>query len=165
MLISIRLYRWACKDFHPLVNKVLFVDKLFGDMRNVSVIKVGIIISDALQYPAHVRTQGMNCWRFHHQLDIQYGTERQILSWVEDHSFMMDVGFTTFTKEDYENELLVFRTDTPEDDIALYEATLEKYPFWKKIERDGRRRILQEEAREAEEERLNERWRRVKNEI
>lgn len=140
MLISVRFYRWAKTEFRPQINKLLFVDKYFRDVRDITPMRIGMILSDALQYNPHRRLYHHNVWAFGHQLEVQYGTERQICSWLE--PFLCEEGDLgrrgghIESLQEAEEELNYIVQNTPNDDLQnIFHPARDLGDYWRSSDR------------------------------
>lgn len=122
MITSVRLYRWAfSKDVSLTVNKNQFIYKYFRDFPDITTKRVGMILRDALNYHPHRRIRGVNCWSFHHELEVAYGTERQILSWYEDFSAITtDTEQPVKDMEELEDDLKAIRFMSAKEDRDVF---------------------------------------------
>ena len=133
MLASCRLIKWAHKDFTPIVSRDQIMAHYFGDVPDMSQKRLGVIVNDAVQYSAPYNNNGEHSWRFHHQLDILYGLERQIASWLE--PFLRQIEEENFEEfsgpERIDEELDYIKNRTLVEDIELiYEPAVDLSTLW-----------------------------------
>lgn len=136
MLITARLYRWARTDYHPIVNRARFTEHTFEDVPQINVMRVGVMVTDAVQYPTIYRNRGINFWRFHHRLDILYGLERQLLSWLEPFDRMVENEENPINSvEDLQERLQEIIKQKPHEDLEfIYQAAVEYGSLWSESE-------------------------------
>lgn len=133
MVTTCRLLRWAHEAFQHVIGRDQIYDVYFDDFPDITIKRMGVIVMDAVQYSPQYSTKGINYFRFQHQLDIIYGLERQMASWLEPFFRQIDQEeFEEFEGPSRIREEIAAILERPmEDDISyIYEPALELGTLW-----------------------------------
>lgn len=132
VITQIRLYRWFIKlymgqkdngaaIFSGDVEKNEFVEECFWDYPNITKRRVGRLLRMVTQYQVstqkRVSGKSMMCWRWGHPLDIAYGLEHLILTWLP--RVVEADGGSCKTSEEYKEELEVLQNQGWPEDAML----------------------------------------------
>lgn len=130
MVVQLRLYRWsASNDFQDCIQKDHLIQRLFSDVPDVTKVRVGRLLRDVLQYePGFQRNPGKAngpvstfWWRFQHPLELHYGVERLITSWLEDFNILVNPDDEPIdTEQRMMEELQCLVDQDPGDDIEFF---------------------------------------------
>jgi hypothetical protein len=141
VMTCIRLYRWFLKEYERvklradgnwsgLIQKDDLMNQCFQDWPSVGKHRVGRLLRLIVQYETNFqrnRTDKMATqmfWRWTHPLDIVYGLEHLMLTWLPKVVKADDGSCETI--DDLMEEFEILRDQTKEEDHALIEMILEK---------------------------------------
>lgn len=141
VLVQMRLYRRFLQEheraletgeFGNLIEKDRLMELVFPDQPRVKKQRVGRILRFCIQYEPGFQKNPAEAtgwksrfyWRWNHPLDIVYGLEYLMLSWLPT-VVNADDGECN-TAEDYAEELEVIRDQDAEEDEALLQLIMEK---------------------------------------
>lgn len=129
MIIQVRLYRWsASPDFRNMVETRLLCEDLFLDFPWMTTRQIGAVVTNAVEYRAYrQRNPGRSngpfstfWWRFLHPMDLHYGVERMICSWLPDFVRKVSGGENKITDEQaLLKELEKLKNMSPLEDVNL----------------------------------------------
>lgn len=137
--VMLRMYRWSLAEyereqkigeFGGMILKDDLMRYVFPDCPNVKKQRVGKVLRLCIQYePGFQRNPAKSngwknefFWRWNHALDLVYGLEFLMLSWLP--RVVEADGGECRTAEDFAEELEVIRDQTKEEDDALIDAVL-----------------------------------------
>lgn len=137
VVAQMRLYRWflgeyardkkrADGNFSGMILKDDLMGQCFDDWPSANKHRVGRLLRLIVQYETNFQNrsaEGGMYWRWAHALDVVYGLEHLMLTWLP-RVVEADDG-TCKTAEDYKEELEIIQHQTKEEDRQLVSTILE----------------------------------------
>ena len=135
---QMRLYRWFLAEYKRdqkrndgnwsgMILKDDLMRQCFDDWPSANKHRVGRLLRLIVQYETNVQNrsaEGGMYWRWTHALDMVYGLEHLMLTWLP--RVIEADGGTCETAEEYKEELEIIQGQTREEDRELIATILEK---------------------------------------
>lgn len=136
VMAQMRLYRWFIAEydrdlkrddgnFSGMIQKDDLMRQNFTDWPSANKHRVGRLLRLIVQYETNFQNrspEGGMFWRWNHPLDVVYGLEHLMLTWIP--MLVEADGGTCDTDEDFKEELEVIKHQTKEEDRELVATVL-----------------------------------------